>query len=86
MAARVVLALLGMAAGASALTSVPAPGTPCSTVLPGSPGYAQCNPTLQPTDYYTQMQSGTLSLANLGVDTNGGACLDHAQLRLLADA
>ena len=82
MAARVALALLGMAAGASALVSVPAPGTPCSTVFPGSPGYAQCDPTLQPADYYTHMRTGTLSLANLGADTNGGACCLVAALCL----
>lgn len=73
-ARRVTLALLGLAACASALQSLPAPGTPCVTVSPLSPGIAQCDPTLQPTDYYSQMKAGTLSLATLGTDTNGGAC------------
>ena len=79
-ACRVALALLGLAAGASALQSVPAPGTPCATVAPLSPGIAQCDPTLQPIDYYSQMKAGTLSLATLGADTNGGACPLHKGL------
>ena len=72
MAARVALALLGLAAGASALQSVPAPGVPCSTVSPGSPGFALCDPALQPYDYYSAMKAGALSLTVLGAETNGG--------------
>ena len=72
MAARRAVALLGLALGASALQSVPAPGTPCVTLMQGSPGYAACDPTLTPTDYYSAMKAGTLSLGALGVDTNGG--------------
>ena len=52
MASRTVLAVLGLALGASALQSVPAPGVPCSTVRPASPGYAGCDPTAPVMDYY----------------------------------
>ena len=72
MATRVALALLGLAAGPSALQSLPAAGEPCVTVQPSNPGYAQCDSTLQPFDYYSAMRAGTLSLATLGTDTNGG--------------
>ena len=67
-----VLAVLSMALGASALASVPATGVPCSTVSPGSPGVATCDPLAVATDYYSMMKAGTLSLTTLASETNGG--------------
>lgn len=59
------------ALGASALQSVPAPGVPCVTVQSSSPGYATCDATRVPTDYYTAMKTGVLRLSGLQADTNG---------------
>ena len=65
-------AALGVAHG---LTSQPAAGVPCASLDPTNPLYATCTNNWTPTDYFTQMRTGTLNLAALGADTNGAFCL-----------
>ena len=59
-------------ASASALSSIPAVGVPCASVSSSNPLYAKCDPNYVATpNYYAQMKAGTLSLAQLAVDTSG---------------
>ncbi len=75
---RVAASLAALAAAASllapaaGLSSLPAIGAPCASVSPINPAYPQCNPNYIPTNYYQQMQTGTLNVQSLGLETNGG--------------
>ena len=72
-AAAAAAAVLGLANG---LSSLPAAGVPCSSLDPSNPQYPTCTNSWTPTDYYTQMKQGVLSLAGLGADTNGESIKD----------